>query len=226
MAHRDGENSEQTSEEPTPGWGDSPYTLKNFRGRDGASLRKSRRLKAMRRRVEDIEDVPAENPSPFYSLFEGATKAVLGFPADDDFIGPFWNELGELDTTRGSGWSEEKVAVVALGGNRYRLAVCMDGPFSSLRLYWGDEFMAEPAGGNKLTLHSVVVPQRFTHFRFMVSGFGSQHPLAEQVHAMGGGWELVAQGILTLTVAAEHAAEFEHRMHEQGLAPGVLSLEV
>lgn len=103
MPHRDGENSEQTSEESTPGWGDSPYALKYFRGRDGASLRKSRRLNAMRRRVEHVEDVPSENPSPFYSLFEGATKAVLGFPADDDFIGPFWNELGELDTTRGSG---------------------------------------------------------------------------------------------------------------------------
>ena len=228
MAKRDGtkNSSHQTWEKPGPRNGDETDVW--FRSRHLADLRPRFAYPPRPKppRVADVEDLPAEPLSPFYNLLAGATRATLVFPADEDSIGPFWNERGELDVKRGPDWSEEDVAVVPLGEKRYRLAVRMMGPFSALKLHWGDEFMAEPTGGDELTLRSVIMPQRFAHFCFPVGGFGNLHPLAEHLHAMGGGWELVAEGMLTLTVPAERSPEFEHLMHEQGLAPGVIAMEV
>ena len=167
-------------------------------------------------------------PSAFYNLMEGAVEVVLQYPADGDSGGPVWNERGELDLARGVDWEDEEVCVVALGGSRYRLTERLMGPFSCLRLYWGDEFTAEELEDGTLRMTSVIVPRRFAHFRFITSGpnFSNDHPLAKHLHAMGGAWETVAGGMLTMTLPAEHGSEFQRLMYEEGMAPGVLPLEV
>lgn len=175
--------------------------------------------------MQDVAKMKPEYPSAFYGLVEEATKTVLLYPADGDSGGPFWNERGELDLVRGKDWDEEDVGIVPLGGNRYRLAERLMGPFSGLRLYWGDEFTADQADDGTLRLTAIVVPRRYAHFRFLASKFNSDHPLAKHLHAMGGGWETVATGMLTLTVPAEHGTEFQRLMFEEGLAPGVITLE-
>lgn len=40
------------------------------------------------------------------------------------------------------------------------------------------------------------------------------------------GWETIATGMLMLTVPAEHGSEFQRLAYEEGLAPGVITLEV
>lgn len=167
-------------------------------------------------------------PSSFYSLMEDATEVVLQYPTDGDSGGPFWNDQGELDLTRGAEWEDEEVGVVSLGSGRYRLTERLMGPFSTLRLYWGDEFTADKLADGTLRMASVIVPRRFVHFRFITSGphFSNDHPLAKHLHAMGGAWETVAGGMLTMTLPAEHGTEFQRLMYEEGLAPGVLPLEV
>jgi hypothetical protein len=140
-------------------------------------------------------------PSGFYVLVEGAADAVLEFPADGDSGGPFWNADGQLDFARCKEWDQEDVGVVPLGGNRYRLAERRMGPFSGLRLYWGDEFNADKGDEGTLRLTSVCVPRSFAHFRFLTSGgFNNEHQLARHLHSLGGGWEAVAGGMLTLTM--------------------------
>lgn len=176
--------------------------------------------------MQDVAKMKPEYPSAFYGLVEEATEAVLLFPADGDSGGPFWNERGELDCVPCKDWDEEDVGIVTLGGNRYRLAERLMGPFSGLRLYWGDEFEADQTDDGTLTITSVVVPRRYAHFRFLASKFNNHHPLAKHLHAMGGGWETVATGMLTLTVPVEHGPEFKRLMCEEGLAPGMITLEV
>ena len=169
---------------------------------------------------------PHSVPSGFYVLVEGAADAVLEFPADDDSGGPFWNDDGQLYLVRCKEWDQEEVGVVPLGGNRYRLAERQLGPFSGLRLYWGDEFNADKGEDGTLRLTSVCVPRPYAHFRFLTSGgFNNEHQLARHLHSLGGGWEAVAGGMLTLTVPAERASELKRLMYVEGLAPGVLPLE-
>jgi hypothetical protein len=166
-----------------------------------------------------------EFPSSFYSLVEGAPEAVLEFPVDGDSGGPFWSDDGELDLVRCKEWDREEVRVVPLGGNRYRLAERRFGPFSVLTLYWGDEFNADKRKDGALRLTSICVPQSYAHFRFLASGrFDNEHELARHLHSLGGGWETVAGGMLTLTVPAEHAGELQRLMYEQGATPGAIPL--
>jgi hypothetical protein len=150
------------------------------------------------------------HPSPFYAQFDDATEFTLCFPTDEDEVGPYWLESGELDTSQGSSRSCERVEVVNLGDGRYRLALKGEGPFSGLRLNWGDEFVAVEAGGKKLQLQRVGTPPAYKHFRLIVPrGFNNENPLARLVHRFGGGWECVAGGMLTLSVPATMAADFE-----------------
>ncbi len=80
--------------------------------------------------------------------------------------------------------------------------------------------------GITLRLTSVCVPRPYAHFRFLTSGgFNNEHQLARHLHSLGGGWEAVAGGMLTLTVPAERASELKRLMYVEGLAPGVLPLE-
>jgi hypothetical protein len=150
------------------------------------------------------------HPSPFYAQFDDATEFTLCFPTDEDGAGPYWLESGELDASQGRSRSCEKVEAVDLGDGRYRLAFKGEGPFSGLRLNWGDEFVAEAAGVKKLQFQRVSTPRAYKHFRLMVSaGFNNENPLAKLVHRFGGGWECVAGGMLTLTVPTTMTADFE-----------------
>ncbi len=175
--------------------------------------------------MKDDATIKPEYPSAFYGLVEKATEAVLLYPADGYSGGPFWNEQGELDIVRSTDWDEEDVGIVSLGGNLYRLAERLMGPFSRLRLYWGDEFTADQVDDGVLRITSVVVPRRYVHCRSIASNFNNDHPIVNYLHAMGGGWEKVA-GFLTLTVPSEHWTEFRRLISAEGLAPSVFPLEV
>lgn len=160
------------------------------------------------------------NPSPFYDQLVGAEKFSLIFPLSEDCAGPSWLESGEL-VHSGDG----EIEAVSLGGNRYRLAERCLGPFSSLWLHWGDEFFANRSEGNALTMTHLALPRPFEHFRYLTSGgFKNANPIAELEHEVGGGWETVAGGMLTLTVPAWRAQEFQSRMNAAGLLPGALTL--
>lgn len=157
-------------------------------------------------------------PSPFYAQFDNATEFTLCFRADEDGAGPYWLESGELDTNQGSSRSCEQVEAVDIGGGRYRLAFKGEGPFSGLRLNWGDEFVAEVVGRNELRLLRVTTPPAYTHFQFVVPrDFNNESPLAELVHRFGGGWEIVAGGMLTLTIPSATATDFEQAAQQAHL---------
>ncbi len=150
-----------------------------------------------------------DHPSPFYAQFDDAVVATLCFPADEDGVGPYWLESGELDASQSCSRSCEKVEVVDLGNGRYRLAFKNGGPFSGLRLNWGDVFVAEGAVGKQLELLRVTSPPDYKHFEFMVSSsFNNESPLAKLAHRFGGGWEAIAGGMLTLTVPTSTASDF------------------
>ena len=163
-------------------------------------------------------------PSGFYPLFEGAIEVVLKFPVDGDSVGPRWDDIsGEIDRSACPDWEEERVAVVPLGGNCYRLAERLMGPVSGLTLHWGDEFRAQNDVDGELRLVAVCVPRPFVHYRFLTrAGFNNQEPIAQRLHAIGGGWESVAGGMLTLTVPSAFAGKFQRWMSDYGLTPGVL----
>ena len=167
------------------------------------------------------------NSSSFYDQLIGAKKFNLFFPSDQDGSGPFWTQTGELTRTGDTPWEEEEIEAVSLGANRYRLAESCLGPFSSLRLHWGDEFFAEHSSAGKLRLTRVVAPKEFEHFRFLTSaGFANENTIAVIVHELNGGWETVAAGMLTLTVPSSRVQEFHSKMKAVDLLPGVLRLEV
>lgn len=150
---------------------------------------------------------------------------MLAFPADEHECGPYWHESGELDTGRGGSLSEEEVDLMELGAGLYRLANRLWGPFTGLRLYWGDEFFAEPTVDNELILTRVAMPRKFKHYQFLGSGpFNNDNPIAQSVHRYGGGWETVAMGMLTLTVPAQAVAGFEQEMEVKKLIPGIFRL--
>ncbi len=160
-------------------------------------------------------------PSPFYDQFDGAARFKLSFPVDDDGVGPDWDALGVLDTSRSPVRAKEEVELVDLGGGRYRLAEKCDGPFSGLRLQWGDEFIAEISAGGGLVMSLVIEPRKYRHFQFMVShGFSNDHPIAGLIHRLMGGWEIIAGGMLTVTLPVATAFEFEQKLIVGNLAKG------
>jgi len=72
----------------------------------------------------------------------------------------------------------------------------------------------------------LMVPRPYEHFRFLTSSdLKNANPIAEIVHEVGGGWETVAGGVLTLTVPVSRTQEFQSKMNAAGLLPGVLRLE-
>ena len=156
-------------------------------------------------------------PSPFYAQFEGASQYRLRYPVDEDDLGPYWLESGELIAGAvGQVW--ERIEAVDLGAGRYRLACKVNAPFSGLRLNWGDEFVAEEVGRNRLQLLRVVTPPAYEHYQLLVPrGFDNENPLARLAHSFGGGWECIAGGMLTLTVPSTRAADFEDAAHQAAL---------
>lgn len=152
--------------------------------------------------------------SDFYKNLENAQVYSLSFPADQDGIGPYWDESGKLAIEKLACKVDEPVELVKLGNGRYRLAEKSVGPFSSLRLYWGDEFLGKSLGGNEIELLGILVPLKFKHYSFMVSsGFDNENSLARLVHQNSGGWELVAGGMLTISIPIANVMNFENQLN-------------
>ena len=164
-------------------------------------------------------------PNRFYDHLLGAEKFSLIFPLSEDRNGLSWLESGKLIQSGDGEIETEDIEAVSLGGNRYRLAERCLGPFSNLRLHWGDEFFAVRTDGSTLTMTHLALPRPFTHFRYFSSGSLKNSKLIEEiVHEVGGGWETVAGGMLTLTVPVLRVQEFKLRMNATGLLRGVLRL--
>lgn len=162
-----------------------------------------------------INKLASEKPADFYALFDNAEEFQLSFPIDEEGTGPHWDEWGKF---AGSAANEtEEVRAIPLGAGLFRLAERMHGPFSCLRINWGDEFFAIREGKN-LRITRMATPMKFRHYRFLMQpGFGNDNILAETVQSLGGGWECIAGGLVTLTVPLERDAEFSSAMDGIGL---------
>ena len=92
---------------------------------------------------------------------------------------------------------------------------------------WGERPRRRTFPAGDFESHAPSCPVRtFAHFRFLTSGgFNNEHQLARNLHSLGGGWEAVAGGLLTLTIPCTSAGELQRMMEEERLAPGVISLE-
>lgn len=145
--------------------------------------------------------------SPFYDALEGAKEYVLLYPVrSGEIVGPHWLDDG---IPFAGDYDEEPILAVPLGGVRYRLAERCGGPFSCCLLRWGDEFEAD-AEGDTLTLRRVVMPAAYQHYFWVTSGGGLEDTaLGDLLHRYGGGWEVVAGGMLTVSVPVTNLEAFE-----------------
>jgi len=186
-----------------------------------------------------------EDPSPFYAQFAEAQPYLLVYPSSEDQGGPHWSDTGDLIDQDDACCEQESIEAVALGKGRYRLAARCDGPFSALRLNWGDEFEAEETEPGVLELQRVVVPQQYAHLRcssdadlvperatayampHFIAGclkFSNEHPIAQLVHELNGGWESLTGGILTFTIPQANLPVFWQEMQARRLALGSLGV--
>lgn len=146
--------------------------------------------------------------SSFYSLLSGSERFELIFPCNSDEEGPFWNDDGSLIHYLDGSIQSTTVRLVELGAGRYRLA---ENPIFEVptTLHWGDELNASPNETGELELLSVAAPQRFSHLSTISSpevALGSS--ISNKIHELGGGWESVMGGILTITLPAEKWPDF------------------
>ncbi len=151
---------------------------------------------------QEVESVSIE--SPFYNLLKGAQKYDLEFSVDENFEGPHWNEEGTPITTLTCSSELVSVLAVPLSNGLYRLA---ENPvFEPLTtLNWGDEFQAIEVSSGYLKLTKVVMPMRFLHEHKLISEPLTQgSKLSNKIHELEGGWEIVAGGILTVTLPVEN----------------------
>lgn len=148
--------------------------------------------------------------SPFYQALENAQAYLLKFPIGSDGTGPSWGTSGVILDHGSPQMEVEPIEAVPLGNDLYRLAEVEAGPFSSLRLRWGDEFFADMIGNHELAIRQVKVPLCYQHYLLITSGHPfSDDPLSEVIHQCSGGWEVMAGGILTITVPMADAEAFE-----------------
>ena len=155
-------------------------------------------------RVSSHEDNFEAVISPFYDLLKGAQKYDLEFHVDENDEGPHWDDEGTPITTLTSSSEFVGVLAVSLGNGLYRLA---ENPvFEPLTtLNWGDEFQAIEVFSGYLKLTKVVMPMKFRHEHKLISGSLTQgSELSNRIHELEGGWEIVAGGILIVTLPVEN----------------------
>jgi hypothetical protein len=161
----------------------------------------------------------AQQLSPFYAFLEPTAEFVLRFPYSEDLDTANMEFTGKVTDDKYA-TEDESVALVSLGGCRYRLAEKLDGPFSVLPLNWGDEFIAESIGERLLKLVESASPQKYAHFRSLTAmQFSSRELASDLIHRFDGGWEVVAGGMLTISVPVEKVQEFRAAMEQSGLWP-------
>lgn len=183
------------------------------------------------------------DPSPFYAQLAEAQSYLLVYSANDEEGGPHWSDTGDLIAPEDAEVTDESIQAVPLGKGRYRLAARCDGPFSALRLNWGDEFEAEETEPGILKLQRVVMPQHYAHLRCASDAdlvpeqataftlpyfttdrikFSNDHPIAQLVHALHGGWESMPGCVLTFTLPKAHLAIFWQEIQARSLKLGSL----
>ena len=165
----------------------------------------------------------SDQPSSFYAQLEPSSEFELEYPFVDDidFTKLQFNGLGEQ-----ADWEvvEEPVALVDLGGGLFRLAEKMDGPFSALPMSWGDEFYALESGPGRLRFQRMANSQKFSQLRLLLSGpFEPEAKISELIHLHGGGWEVVALGMLTVTAPVDTAQALVQELREANAFPVGLS---
>jgi len=178
-----------------------------------------RRLEVINQMHENFLNASRDGlPSTFYELLQPCEPALLRFPSDADDFGPYWTSDGEIDMVKCKAWSEEGVSLVDLGGGTYRLVSKDMGPFSAFRLFWGDEFRAVKDSTGSLELKHIHVPQKFIHITFLIPiGLGSDFQWISKIHEMGGGCELVAGGMLTVSAPRVCSEDLQKVIQEAGL---------
>lgn len=160
-----------------------------------------------------------EHNRPFYALLEPAAEFVLRFPYSEDVDSANTEFMGKVANDKNA-TEDESVALVSLGGCRYRLAEKLDGLFSVLPLNWGDEFFAETIGEHMLKFLNTASPLKYAHFRSLTSTqFTSQELASDLIHRFKGGWEVVAGGMLTISIPVEKVQDFRAEMEQSGLWP-------
>jgi hypothetical protein len=155
-------------------------------------------------RVSSHEDNFDAVISPFYDLLKGAQKYDLEFHVDENDEGPHWDDEGTLITTPTSSSEFFGVLPVPLGNGLYRLA---ENPvFEPLTtLNWGDEFQAIEVSSDHLILTKVVMPMKFRHeHKLIADSLTKGSDLSNRIHELEGGWEIVAGGVLTVTLPVEN----------------------
>lgn len=148
------------------------------------------------------------NISVFYNLFEDYEVFELASPCNAEGEGPFWNDDGSLIVYPDGSFQSTTLRVVDLGSERYRLAEnpILEAPTT---LFWGDEFVATRHENKFLEIKSIVVPQQFKHVSSMSSyGITSDSPMSNKIHELGGGWETVMGGLLTISLPVNSWADF------------------
>lgn len=146
--------------------------------------------------------------SPFYSLLAGSKRFELIFACNSDEAGPFWNDDGSVIRYPDGSIQSTTVQLVELGASRYRLAQnpIFEAPTT---LHWGDELIASQNENCELVLTTIVIPRRFSHLSTISSPeVNSGSSISNKIHELGGGWESVMGGLLTVTLPAEKWADF------------------
>jgi hypothetical protein len=142
----------------------------------------------------------SQHPSPFYKLLEGAVRRTLVYPVNADGQGPFWDKDGTVITFENGDEWDCSIRVVSLGNYKYRLAEnpFIDGP---TELNWGEEFYASEAASGSLMINKISIPLIYEH-KSTVSErqMTLDDPLAQYIHARGGGWEAIAGGYLVMSI--------------------------
>lgn len=155
---------------------------------------------------EAMPDLPQH---AFYQTLENAQPYLLRYQLGSDESGPKWSPSGSIVDKCGE-IEIEPIEAVSLGNDLYRLAEICNGPFSFLQLRWGDEFFADLTLGNELAITGVKTPLSYQHYQLITSrAFSTDDPLSDVVHQFSGGWEVVAVGMLTITVPMLQVEPFE-----------------
>jgi hypothetical protein len=149
--------------------------------------------------------------SSFYALLEGANQYQLLIEVNAESKEPTLLPDGTLATSPKNVLLVAYISAVPLGGDRYR--VSENNFFESYELFWGDEFVAVSEGESKIRLKKVVMPKKFQHITSVCEdSWDPEGEEAKLIHKLGGGWDLVFGGLLTITIPVENWAVFEAYM--------------
>jgi len=154
--------------------------------------------------------------SRFYDLIKGAKEYDLEFAVNETGGGPNWDDQGVPISIATSTQEIVRISAVPVGGNLFRLAKNVF--FEPLtELSWGDEFHAVEVSTGHLELIGVVLPLKYRHERILMpgsltdGGMLSFSAFLNKIHELDGGWEIVAGGILTVTLPVENWAKLSDK---------------